>query len=85
MQRPEKVYNISWGKAEARGAPPLMPDNLIHTWGTATFEHPKWLFPTMFTPTLTQPENLQATPGGAAGTTQGSTHAVDDHSAMGIG
>ena len=35
---------MSWGKREARGAPPLMPDTLIHTWGTATFEPPKWLF-----------------------------------------
>ena len=54
---PEKgnIYNMSWGKGEARGAPPLMPDTLIHTWGTATFEPPKWLFPTMFTPNLTQP------------------------------
>ena len=32
-----------------------MPDTLIHTWVTATFEPPKWVFPTMFTPTLTQP------------------------------
>ena len=46
---------MSCGKGEARGAPPLMPDTLIHTWKTATFEPPKWLFPTMFTPTLTQP------------------------------
>ena len=50
-----KVYNMSWGKGEARGVPPLMPDTLIHAWGKATFEPPKWLFPTMFTPTLTQP------------------------------
>ena len=41
MQRPEKMYSISWGKGEARGAPPLMPDTLIHTWGTATFGPPK--------------------------------------------
>ena len=35
---------MSWGKGEARGAPPLMHDTLIHTWGTATFEPLKWLF-----------------------------------------
>ena len=45
---------MSWGKGEARGSPPLMHGTLIQTWGTATFEPPKWLFPTMFTPPLTQ-------------------------------
>ena len=65
MQRPEKVYTMSWGKGEARGAPPLMSNTLIHTWGTATFEPPKWLFPTMFTPTMTQPN-----PSGDAGVPQ---------------
>ena len=45
---------MSWGKGDARGAPPLMPDTLIHTWGTATFEPPKWLFPTIFTHIMTQ-------------------------------
>ena len=43
---------MSWGKGEAQDAPPLIPDTLIHTWDTVTFEPPKWLFPTMFTPTL---------------------------------
>ena len=78
---------MSCGKGEARGAPPLIPDTLIHTWVTATFEPPKWLFPAIFTPNLTQPN-----PSGDArrcrwqpGTTQGSMHAVDGHSAMGIG
>ena len=53
LTAPEKVYNKSWGNGEARGAPPLMPDILIHTWKTATYEPPKWLFPAMFTPNLT--------------------------------
>ena len=45
IQRPVRVCNMSCGKGEAHGGPLLMPDTIIHTWGTATFTAPRVAVP----------------------------------------
>ena len=76
---------MSWGRGEARGAPPLMPDTLIHTNGEQLLLSPPSGCSQPCSHLTGPNQTLQATHWGAAGATQGSTHAVDDHSAMGIG